>query len=344
MTAAPASQSSLTPARSAIRLQHLLTLRGQPVEVLRGLLVRAREYAKVANEPSTNTRELAGRTVATLFFEDSTRTRTSFTLAARRLGADVVDVSGSATSVNKGESLVDTARTVAAMGVSAMVVRAKPAGAPADIARAVGLPVVNAGDGRHEHPTQGLLDILTIAQAHGRLDGFDLSGLRVAIVGDIANSRVARSGIAGLTTLGARVVCVGPPGLAPKSLASLVPGGGCEVSSDLDGLLGDMDAVMMLRIQFERHATAGGAEAPAAGPVRPTAAIPSIREYREFYGLTEARAARLKAGAVVLHPGPFNRGVEIDDAVADGAKSLILRQVANGVAVRMAVLGAVLGE
>ncbi len=335
------------PARSAIRLQHLLTLRGQPVEVLRGLLVRAREYAKVANEPSTNTRELTGRTVATLFFEDSTRTRTSFTLAARRLGADVVDVSGSSTSVNKGESLVDTARTVAAMGVSAMVVRAKPAGAPADITRAVGLPVVNAGDGRHEHPTQGLLDILTIAQAHGRLDGFDLSGLRVAIVGDIANSRVARSGIAGLTALGARVVCIGPPALAPKSLASLVPGGGCEVSNDLDGLLGEMDAVMMLRIQFERHAAPGGIPeggAPAAGPVRPTAAIPSIREYREFYGLTEARAARLKAGAVVLHPGPFNRGVEIDDAVADGAKSLILRQVANGVAVRMAVLGAVLGE
>lgn len=326
-------------ARSAIRLQHLLTLRGQPAEVLRGLLVRAREYAKVANEPSTNTRELVGRTVATLFFEDSTRTRTSFTLAARRLGADVVDVSGSSTSVNKGESLVDTARTVAAMGVSAMVVRAKPAGAPADIARAVGLPVINAGDGRHEHPTQGLLDILTIAQAHGRLDGFDLSGLRVAIVGDIANSRVARSGIAGLTTLGARVVCVGPPGLAPRSLTTL----GCEVSNDFDGLIGEMDAVMMLRIQFERHAAAPDG-APAAGPVRPTAAIPSIREYREFYGLTDARAARLKTGAVVLHPGPFNRGVEIDDAVADGARSLILRQVANGVAVRMAVLGAVLGE
>jgi aspartate carbamoyltransferase catalytic subunit len=337
-TSQPASQPAPAAARSAVRLQHLLTLRGQPPELLRDLLSRARDYAKVANEPSTNTRELAGRTIATLFFEDSTRTRTSFTLAARRLGADVIDVSGSSTSVNKGESLVDTARTIAAMGVSAMVIRAKPAGAPADIARAVGLPIINAGDGKHEHPTQGLLDILTIAQAHGRATDFDLSGLRIAIVGDIANSRVARSGIAGLTALGARVVCVGPPALAPRSLATL----GCEVSSDLDSLLGEMDAVMMLRIQFERHAPAS--EPASAAIVKPTAAIPSIREYREFYGLTEARAARLKSGAVVLHPGPFNRGVEIDDAVADGARSLILRQVANGVAVRMAVLAAVMGE
>jgi aspartate carbamoyltransferase catalytic subunit len=311
-----------------------------PAADLSTLLAEARDYLPSANLPETRTGALAGRTIATMFFEDSTRTKTSFTLAARRMSADVVDLSTTASSVNKGESLVDTARTVEAMGVSAMVVRARQNGAAAMIAEAVECPVINAGDGKHEHPTQGLLDVLTIAEAHGRLAGFDFSGLTVAIVGDIASSRVARSAVAGLTTLGASVVCVGPPGLAPASLASL----GCKVTGDLDRVLPEADALMMLRIQFERHGEGAEAQktAPGAQPVR-SAAIASIREYREGYGLTVERAARLKPGAVVLHPGPMNRGLEIDAAVADGPRSVILKQVAHGVAVRMAALGLCIG-
>lgn len=316
----------------------LLGLQGMPASDLRDLLGRARDLAPLANQPETRTGVLAGKTVATLFFEDSTRTKTSFTLAARRLSADVIDLSAGASSVNKGETLIDTARTVEAMGVSGMVVRARQSGAAAMIAAAVACPVINAGDGKHEHPTQGLLDLLTIAEAHGRLDGFDLSGLRVAIVGDVVNSRVARSGIAGLTTLGARVVCVGPPALAPGSLRAL----GCEVSHDLDAVLPEMDAVMMLRIQFERHGEGADPKVAPGGAPR-SAAIASVREYRQGYGMTAERAARLKPGAIVMHPGPMNRGLEIDAAVADGARSVILTQVARGVAVRMAVLGACLG-
>jgi aspartate carbamoyltransferase catalytic subunit len=202
------------------------------------------------------------------------------------------------------------------------------------IADAVACPVINAGDGKHEHPTQGLLDAYTIAEAHGRLEDFDLSGLTVAIVGDIASSRVARSAIAGLTTLGAEVVCIGPPALAPASLSSL----GCNVSHELDAVLPKADAVMMLRIQFERHG-----EGPEA-KTKPTASIPSVREYRELYGMTEERVSRIKGGGVILHPGPMNRGIEIDAAAADGPRSVVLRQVANGVAVRMGVLSLILGD
>jgi aspartate carbamoyltransferase catalytic subunit len=295
-----------------------------------------RRFAQAANDPATRLDVLTGRTVATMFFEDSTRTRTSFVLAARRLGAETIDFSSGTSSVNKGETLIDTALTVGAMGVSAMIVRTRQGGGPAAIASAVGCPVVNAGDGRHEHPTQGLLDTYTVAAAHGRLEGFDLSGLRVAIVGDVASSRVARSAIAALTRLGARVVCIGSPALAPHSLRSL----GCEVGHDLDAALPEADAVMMLRIQFERHADPG-----AAGPNTPRpSAIPSIREYRELFAMTAARARRLKPGAIVMHPGPMNRGLEIDGEVADGPRSVILRQVAHGVAARMAVLGLLLGD
>jgi aspartate carbamoyltransferase catalytic subunit len=206
------------------------------------------------------------------------------------------------------------------------------------IADAVACPVLNAGDGRHEHPTQGLLDIYTVAEAHGRLSDFDLSGLTVLIVGDVASSRVARSAISGMTTLGARVVCVGPPPLAPASLASL----GCAVSHDFDAVLPAADAVMMLRIQFERHGEARGAKGRGAS-------IPSVREYRELYGLTEERASRIKGrggigGGIVMHPGPMNRGIEIDSAVADGPRSVVLKQVAHGVTVRMAALSLILGR
>lgn len=277
---------------------------------------------------------MSGKTVATLFFEDSTRTKTSFALAAKRMSADVVDLPMGSSSVNKGETLVDTALTVEAMGVSAMVVRAKHSGAAEMIAKAVKCPVFNAGDGKHEHPTQGLLDAYTIAEAHGRLDGFDLSGLTVAIVGDVVSSRVARSGIAAITALGGKVVCAGPAGMAPKSLESL----GCSVTNDFDAVIGSADAVMMLRIQFERQE---GTEAPKHQGIEgkpKTNNIVSVHEYRELYGMTVERAKKLKKGAVVMHPGPMNRGIEIDGEVAEGERSVVLRQVANGVAVRMAAL------
>ena len=322
----------------------LVGLHGVSAQDLRAVLAAARELEPRANRPETRTGELAGRTIATMFFEDSTRTRTSFALAAERVSATVVDLSIVTSSVNKGETLIDTARTIEAMGVSAMVVRARQNGAAKMIADAVACPVINAGDGRHEHPTQGLLDAYTIAEAHGRLEEFDLTGLTVAIVGDVASSRVARSGIIGLTALGAKVVCVGPPALAPRGLESL----GCTVSNELDPVLPVADAVMMLRIQFERHGEGtegrrdGGTE--AAGPKPSAASIPSIREYRELYGMTEERASRIKGGGIVMHPGPMNRGIEIDAAVADGPRSVVLRQVAHGVAVRMAALSLILGS
>ena len=277
-----------------------------------------------------------GRVVANLFFEDSTRTRLSFTLAAQRLSADVIDLTGAGSSVSKGESTTDTALNVEAMGVDALVVRHRQAGAPALVAEAVRCAVINAGDGKHEHPTQGLLDVYTLAEAHGRLDSLDLSGMTVAIVGDIVSSRVARSNIAALTKLGARVVCVGPPTLAPRSLEAL----GCEIQHDLDAVLvrPDLAAINMLRIQFERHADSGPKVAGVPSASRASPSFPSIREYVQGYGLTVARAGRLPEGAVVMHPGPMNRGIEIEGAVADGARSVILRQVANGLAVRMAAL------
>lgn len=311
----------------------LLGLAGMPAAELRGLLKASREMRRAMDDAVRIEPVLARRVVANLFFEDSTRTRTSFSVAARRLGAEVVDLMGFASSVNKGETLVDTALNVEAMGIDVLVVRARQSGAAADIARAVRCPVVNAGDGRHEHPTQGLLDTLALAIAAGREEDFDLRGLRVAIVGDVANSRVARSAIAAMTTLGARVVCVGPPGMAPAGLKAM----GCEVSHDLDAVLPNLDAVMMLRIQFERHGEEGG---KSDGADKRASAFASIREYRAFYALTAERARRLKPAAVVMHPGPMNRGLEIDGEVADGPRSIILAQVTCGVAVRMAVLRA----
>ncbi len=316
-----------------LKVKSLVGLTDLDAGTIRGLLSATRGMHKVLSgqgKPSAG-RWLDGKIVANLFFEDSTRTRTSFSVAAKRLGAQVVDLMGFASSVNKGETLVDTALNVEAMGVDAIVVRAKQSGAAGQIASAVKCPVINGGDGRHEHPTQGLLDTYTLAEAHGRLDGFDLSGLRVLIVGDVASSRVARSAIVGMSKLGAEVVCVGPPGLAPGGLSTL----GCKVSHDLDGHLAKADAVMMLRMQFERH----DGEAAGGGGERKSGVIASVREYRAGYALTAERATKLKAGCVVMHPGPMNRGIEIDGEVADGDRSVILRQVSNGVAVRMAVLG-----
>lgn len=296
----------------------MLGLGGAGAGLIRGLLRRAGQFRDDADH------RVEGRgVVANLFFEDSTRTRLSFSVAARRLGLDVVDLTSAGSSMSKGESILDTARTVAAMGVAVLVVRSKQAGVPKMIADAVECPIINAGDGRHEHPTQGLLDIYTLAEAHGRLDGFDLSGLHVAIVGDVVNSRVARSDVAGMTALGARVTCVGPPELVPVSMETL----GCGVADDLDGLIESVDAVVMLRVQRERGAEIG-----------------SIETYHRRYAMTVDRLGRMKPGAIVMHPGPMNRGVEIDHDVAESGRSVVLRQVTNGVRVRMAVLERCLDE
>lgn len=311
----------------------LIGLQGVPAPQIRALLFASRQYVDVTTDVADS--PLAGTTIANLFFEDSTRTRTSFTNAAHRLRAHVSNLLGAFSSVTKGETLIDTARNVEAMGVHALVIRARQAGAAALIAQHVRCPVINAGDGKHEHPTQALLDIYTLAESHRRIDDFDMKGLTVAIVGDIVSSRVARSNIAGLTALGASVVCVGPAGLAPRSLESLGPR--VRVAHDFDEVLPEVDAVMMLRVQFERHEA--GKEGPE-GAGRNSPAIASVREYRALFGMTSERADRLRKHAVVMHPGPINRGLELDPDVADGPRSVILRQVTVGVGVRMAALQA----
>jgi aspartate carbamoyltransferase catalytic subunit len=264
---------------------------------------------------------LRGKTVASLFYEDSTRTRLSFETAAKGLGADTMTFSVSTSSVKKGESLLDTVQTIEAMGVDAIVVRHAAAGAAHRVASWTDASVVNAGDGRHEHPTQALLDAFTLRRHRGP----SLDGCRVAIVGDIANSRVARSNVVAMRALGCDVTLVGPPTLIPTRL----DGWPVTVSYDLDDVLPDVDVVYLLRIQRERVSDAQ---------------FPSIREYASRWGLTAARAARLKPDTLVMHPGPMNRGVEIAAEVADSARSLVTEQVANGVAVRMAVLWSLLGS
>lgn len=322
----------------------LLGMQGVPPERIRALLALARDFRAAREVPKL----LAGRTIANFFLEDSTRTRTSFTAAAYVLGANVVDLLGGSSSVNKGETLIDTAKILESQGVAAICVRAKQAGAAALIAREVACPILNAGDGKHEHPTQALLDALTIADAFGRTDGFDFKGLTIAIVGDVASSRVARSNIAALTSLEAKVVCVGPAGFVPRSLESL----GVAVTDELDPVVAAADAIMMLRIQFERH---GGPTTASPGPngasqgaqgsslLTPTAAmgssqIASVREYRAFYSLTHERARHMKPCAIVLHPGPINRGIELDAEVADGPSSRIMEQARNGLFARAAAL------
>ncbi|PHQ78339.1 MAG: aspartate carbamoyltransferase [Phycisphaera sp.] len=324
-------------AHSIDHSRNMIDLAGQSRERLVSLLKLARTFDDGAGMPKQDAElrtRLAGKSVCNLFFEDSTRTRVSFSLAARNLGAGITNLTGPGSSMAKGESLVDTALTVEATGGDALVVRSGAAGAAELIAKHVRVPVINAGDGAHEHPTQGLLDVYAMASAigGGREESFDLSGLTVGIVGDIVSSRVARSDIIAMTRLGARVVCIGPAPLAPKALEVL----GCEVSSDLDEVLGELDAVQMLRIQFERHG--GSSSKPSSPP-----GVGSVREYRSLYAMTERRAAGLKAGAVVMHPGPMNRGLEMDGSVADGPRSVVRRQVSAGTLVRMAVLVDLLG-
>lgn len=297
----------------------LLTTRGASRRELEDLLDLADEFNRVLARPIPKAPALQGKLVANLFFENSTRTRLSFERAARALSADVMSFSAAGSSAAKGESLKDTALTLRALGADLMVVRHRAAGAPGRIAGWTGLPVVNAGDGAHQHPTQALLDALTLRQRFGGLDG-----LRVAIVGDIRHSRVARSNVFAFTALGAGVTLVAPRTLQPVSL------GGWPVRAvrDLDGVLEEVDAVYLLRIQAER----GG-----------LSLFPSLPEYVSRYGMTRRRFDRLPSRAVVLHPGPMNRGVEIDDAVAGHPRCLVLDQAANGVAVRMAVLFRLLG-
>ncbi len=283
------------------------------------ILDTADELAQMAARPIKKLPTLRGRTVVNLFFEDSTRTRISFEAAAKRLSADVINFSAKGSSVAKGESLKDTALTLEAMGADAVVIRHSASGAPHRLAGWVKGSVVNAGDGSHEHPTQALLDAFTMRRRLGRLDG-----LRVAIVGDVLHSRVARSNVLLLSTLGADVTLVGPPTLLPVAVGAWP----CSVSYDLDATAGKSDVVMMLRVQQERMNAAY---------------FPSVREYSRRYGLDAARMAMLPEHAVVMHPGPMNRGVEIAAEVADSARSTIVEQVANGVSVRMAVLYLLLG-
>jgi aspartate carbamoyltransferase catalytic subunit len=289
------------------------------------ILDTTEELAQVADRPIKKLPTLRGRTVVNLFFEDSTRTRISFEAAAKRLSADVINFSAKGSSVAKGESLKDTAMTLEAMGADAVIVRHSAAGAPHRLANWVRGSVVNAGDGSHEHPTQALLDAFTIRRRlGGAVAGDGLDGLKVTIVGDVLHSRVARSNVLLLSTLGAEVTLVAPPTLFPVE----VGGWPCATGYDLDSTLPKSDVVMMLRVQRERMTAAY---------------FPSEREYSRRYGLDTTRMALLPEHAIVMHPGPMNRGVEIAAEVADSARSTIVEQVANGVSVRMAVLYLLLG-
>jgi len=299
--------------------RHLLGLEELSPTDIRFLLNTARGFEDVSTRSVKKVPALRGKVVVNLFLEDSTRTRASFSLAASRLSADLLDFGATGSSVSKGETLSDTVQNIEAMGVDVIVCRHHLSGAAHQAARAARTcSVINAGDGQHEHPTQGLLDIYTICRRLNR-ESYDLTGVTVAIVGDIAHSRVARSNVFGLLKLGARVILVSSPTLLPAGLTEL----GCELSNELDQVLPRVDVIYMLRIQFER----------IQGQ-----AFPSLREHTHLFGLTTERMSRAKPNVVVMHPGPLNRGLEIDSAVADGANSAILAQVANGLAVRMATL------
>lgn len=295
-------------------MKHLLTTESLDRATIEGLLDEADGFADVLARPIPKVPALRGKTVAMMFFEPSTRTRLSFEKAAKSLSADTMTFSPSTSSLSKGESLKDTVLTVRAMGVDLMVVRHKATGVPWRIADWLDIPVVNGGDGAHQHPTQALLDCLTIRQ---RFDS--LEGLNIAIVGDIRHSRVARSNIFAMTTLGANVMLVGPPTLLPIDPENWP----VTVHHHIDEVLDRADVVYLLRVQTERGGGSG---------------FPSASEYTQRFGMTAERFRRLKDEAIVMHPGPMNRGVEIGNDVADNERALILQQVSNGVASRMAVL------
>ncbi|MCS6294460.1 MAG: aspartate carbamoyltransferase catalytic subunit [Nitrospirota bacterium] len=298
----------------SLKHKNLLSLAPLSVEDIQLILETADSFKEVSGREIKKVPALRGRTVVNLFFEPSTRTRTSFELAAKRLSADVINFSPSSSSVVKGETLLDTARNIEAMQADIIVLRHSSAGAAETLARGVKSSVINAGDGWHEHPTQALLDLYTIRER-----GMAFKGLRVAIVGDVAHSRVARSNILALTKLGAEVRVVGPPTMIPLGIEKM----GVRVFHHLDEGLRDVQVIMMLRLQLERQGRA---------------LFPTIREYARLYGLTAERVKMADPKAIVMHPGPINRGVEIAPEVADSLSSVILDQVANGVAVRMGVL------
>jgi len=298
----------------------MLGLDGLAPAIMTEILDTAGTFLEVLDRPIPKVPSLRGVTVANLFFENSTRTRLSFELAEKRLSADTVSFSAAGSSVSKGETLLDTVRNIEAMKVDAVVIRHGASGVPHFLSQRIDAAVINAGDGTHEHPTQGLLDIFTLRKECGRIEG-----LKVLILGDIAHSRVARSNIFGLTALGAEVKVCGPATLIPRNVESL----GVEVASDLDEGLKWCDAVNVLRLQLERMNQG---------------LIPSLRDYQRQFGLTREHLERADREIVVLHPGPMNRGVEIDSDVADGPFSVILEQVTHGVAVRMAVLFMILGH
>ena len=300
--------------------RHLLAVGDLGTDGIEEILRVTDSFVEVSSRAIPKVPALRGKTVVSLFYEDSTRTRLSFETAARRLSADTMNFSVPSSAVSKGESLRDTVETIEAMGIDAMVVRHSSAGVPGQIARWIDASVVNAGDGWHEHPTQALLDCYTIRQRRGGVDG-----LRIAVVGDIKHSRVARSDVVAFALLGADVTVVAPPTLLPPSLA----GWPVTVSHDLDEVIPKADVVYVLRIQQERMTEA---------------LLPSLREYTAGYGLTRRRAALLQDDALVMHPGPMNRGVEIAAEVAALPNAVITNQVANGVAVRMAVLYLLLGS
>jgi aspartate carbamoyltransferase catalytic subunit len=301
-------------APAAWNRKHLLGLEDLSKDEIVGVLDTAESFSEISSRSRKKVPALQGRIVFNLFFENSTRTRTSFSLAAKRLSADVQDFTASISSLSKGETFIDTAKNIEAMGADVMVVRHPTPGAPHLLSQHVRSSVINAGDGAHEHPTQGLLDLMTIRRAKGRIEG-----LTVALVGDISHSRVARSNIWGLIKLGARVILCGPPTLVPRSMERL----GCEVAYHIDEILPECDVVNVLRIQFERQERG---------------LFPSVSEYSRLYGVTRERLERAHRNVLLLAPGPINRGVELTPEVADGPHSAILDQVTNGLAVRMAVL------
>jgi aspartate carbamoyltransferase catalytic subunit len=292
----------------------LLGLRELSVEEINFILETADAFKQVGTREIKKVPALRGKTLVNFFAEPSTRTRISFELAAERLSADVINISTTTSSLTKGETLKDTARNIEALHTDILILRHSSAGAPQFLANRLKASVINAGDGAHEHPTQALLDLYTIHEKRGKIDG-----LQVAIVGDILFSRVARSNIFGLTKLGARVTLVGPSTLVPREFEQL----GVAISHEIDSVLPEADVVNLLRIQHERQRKEY---------------FPGIGEYRTLFGLTKERAKMLKPDCLIMHPGPINRGVEIDSEVADGPQSVILDQVTNGLAVRMAVL------
>jgi len=294
--------------------RHLLGLDGMRREDIQLILDTAVSFREVLDRPIKKVPPLQGKTIANMFFENSTRTRLSFELAERRLSADVLGFSATGSSVSKGETLKDTARNIEAMKIDMVVMRHSAAGAPHYLAKVIESNVINAGDGGHEHPTQALLDMYTIREKLGRLEG-----LHVCIIGDISHSRVARSNIYGLKTMGARVSVCGPATMIPREIEKL----GVEVYHHIDDVLPHVDVLNVLRIQLERD----------AGRL-----FPSIREYHNFYGITRQRLDKAGREITIMHPGPINRDVEISADVADSENSVILQQVLNGVAIRMAVL------